>query len=103
MGQTLTIWKWRTGWPFRSVSRVMSSLEKDRPPFALVRFDAKALAEEIHHRFGDGEERPFHVDVCDFTGNHANWLAISSGWGQPEKVAELVQMCKQRRLQIHAE
>jgi hypothetical protein len=104
MGQTLTIWKWRTVWPFRSESRVMSSIEQDRAPLALARFDASGFAEEIRRRFGDGEEAPFVVDVCAFTGNRANWLAVSCGWGvPPERITELLRMCDERGLHVHSE
>jgi hypothetical protein len=82
----------------------MKALEQDRAPRALARFDAEAFAKEIRTRFGDGEESPFIVDVCDFTGNRANWLALSCGWGlPPETVTELVRMCEQRGLHIHSE
>jgi len=104
MGQTLTIWKWRSLWPFRSESRVMSSLEQDRAPLALARFDARGFAEEIRRRFGAADESPFIVNVCDFTGNRANWLAVSCGWGlPPEQIDELVRMCEERALHIHSE
>lgn len=103
MGQTLAIWKWRSVWPFRSDARVMDSLRQDRAPIALVRFDAKGFADEIRRRFGDGDEAPFSVDVCDFTGQRANWLILSSGWGVPqESIDELLRMCAARRLHIFA-
>ena len=104
MGQTLTIWKWHTAWPFRSESRVMRSLEQGRAPLAIARFDAQSFAEEIRRRFGGGEEPPFLVDVCDFTGNRANWLVVSCGWGlPPDLISELVRMCQERGLHIHSE
>ena len=104
MGQTLTIWKWRGFWPFRSAPRVMSSLEHDRAPFALARFDAQGFAEEIRRHFGDGEDAVFIASVCDFTGNRANWLAVSCGWGlRPEKITELARMCDERGLHVHPE
>ena len=104
MGQTLTIWKWRTACPFRFESRVMSSLGQDHAPLALGRFDAHGFADEIRTRFGGGDEPPFIVDVCDFTGNRANWLVVSCGWGlPPELLTELVRMCEERGLHIHSE
>jgi hypothetical protein len=82
----------------------MSSLEQDRAPLALARFDAQSFADEIRRRFGEGEEAPFIVNVYDFTGNRANWLAVSCGWGlPPERISELARMCEGRRLHIHSE
>jgi hypothetical protein len=103
MGQTLAIWKWRPAWPFRSESRVMDSLGRDRAPFALRRFDADAFANEVRQRFGDGDEAPFSIDVCDFTGQRANWLILSSGWSTPhEAIDELLRMCAERGLHVFA-
>ena len=103
MGQALAIWKWRTIWPFRSESRVMDSLGRDRAPLALARFDAHALADEIRQRFGDGDEAPFAIDVCDFTGQRANWLILNSGWSTAnETIDELVRMCAKRGLHVFA-
>jgi hypothetical protein len=103
MGQTLAIWKWRTLWPFRSEARVMDSLGQDRAPLALARFDARGFADEIRHRFGDGDEAPFIIDVCDFTGWRANWLILSSGRGVPrESIDELLRMCAARGLHVFA-
>ena len=103
MGQTLAVWKWRAAWPFRSESRVMDSLGRDRAPFALTRFDADAFADEIRRRFGDGDEAPFTINVCDFTGNRANWLILSSGWSIPhETIDELLKLCAGHRLHIFA-
>ena len=103
MGQTLAIWKWRAMWPFRSDARVMDSLGKDRAPSALAWFDAKGFADEIRQRFGDGDDAPFTIDVCDFTGQRANWLILSSGWGVPkESIDELLRMCAARGLHIFA-
>jgi hypothetical protein len=103
MGQTLAIWKWRPLWPFRSDARVMDSLGEDRAPRAIARFDAKAFADEIRQRFGDGDDAPFIIDVCDFTGQRANWLILSSGWGVPkESIEELLRMCAARGLHIFA-
>jgi hypothetical protein len=103
MGQILAIWKWQRAWPFRSESRVMNSLAKDHAPIALARFDAKAFADEIRRRFGDGDEAPFSIDVCDFTGQRANWLILSSGWSTPhETIDELLRMCADRDLHIFA-
>jgi hypothetical protein len=79
----------------------MDSLGRDRAPLALARFDAKRFADEIRHRFGDGDEAPFVIDVCDFTGQRANWLILSSGWGVArESIDELLQMCAARGLHI---
>lgn len=103
MGQTLAIWKWRARWPFRSDSRVMDRLGQDRVPLALARFDAKGFADEILKRFGNGDDKPFIIDVCDFTGQRANWLILSSGWGVPkESIDELLRMCAERGLHIVA-
>lgn len=100
----LTIWKWRPFWPLRSESGVMRGLEQDRPPFAVVRFDARAVADEIRSRFGDGDDAPFAVDVSDFTGNRANWLSVSCGWGlPPETIGELVRLCGRHGLHVHSE
>jgi hypothetical protein len=79
MGQTLAVWRWRAAWPFRSESGVMEGVSRDQPPFALARFDAKGFVDEIRQRFGDGDEAPFSIDVCDFTGHRANWLILTSG------------------------
>ncbi len=104
MGITMTIWKWRRAWPFRSESRVLKSLEEDRAPFALARFDAQGFADKILKRFGDGEESPFIVHVCDFTGNRSNWIAVSCGWGlPPEMITELVRMCEEHGLHVFSE
>lgn len=103
MGQTLAIWKWRTLWPFRSDARVMDSLGRDLAPRAIARFDAKAFADEIQNRFGDGDDAPFVIDVCDFTGQRANWLILSSGWGVPQElIDELLKMCVASGLHIFA-
>ena len=61
----------------------MSGLEQDRPSFAMARFDARGFADEIRTRFGGGEEPPFIVDVCDFTGNRASWLVVSCEPNRP--------------------
>jgi hypothetical protein len=103
MGQSLAIWKWRAGWPFRSNQRVRRLIAEDRVPFALTRFDAKAFADEIRARFGDGEEPTFIIDVGDFKGHRANWIILSAGWGTPEQtLVELVRMCANRGLHIYA-
>ncbi len=103
MGQTLAVWKWRAAWPFRSESRVMDSLGRDQAPFSLTRFDAIGFADEIRHRFGDGDEAPFTIDVCDFTGHRANWLILSAGWSVPhETIDDLLKMCAARGLHIFA-
>lgn len=103
MGQSLAIWKWRAGWPFRSASRVLKSLGEDRAPIALTRFDAAGFADEIRRTFGDGEDAPFIIHVCDFTGNRANWIMLSSGWSTPdETLRKLVEMCEKRGLYIYA-
>ena len=81
----------------------MDSLGQDRAPLALSRFDAKGFADEIRHRFGDGDEAPFSIDVCDFTGQRANWLILSSGWSVPqESIDDLLKMCAARGLHIFA-
>jgi hypothetical protein len=81
----------------------MDSLGQDRAPFALARFDAKGLADEIRNRFGDGDDSPFSIDVCDFTGHCANWIILSSRWSTPdETLNKLVQLCEERRLHIFA-
>lgn len=101
MGQTPAIWKWRAIWPFRSESRAMDSLGRDQAPFASTRFDAKGFADEIRIRFGGGDEPPFIIDICDFTGHRANWLILSSGWSVPqESIDELLRMCAARDLHI---
>ncbi|GEM_PF-4781793 len=103
MGQTLAIWRWRPGWPFRSESGVMAGFGKDQASFAIVRFDAHAFADAIRKRFGDGDDAPFSIDVCDFTGHRANWIILSSGWtARQETLIELVQMCEDRGLHIFA-
>lgn len=103
MGQTLAIWKWRAAWPFRSDARVMASLGEDRAPFALARFDANGFADEIKQTFGDGDDAPFVIDVCDFTADRANWIILSSSWSTPaETIEKLVQLCKSRGLHIFA-
>jgi hypothetical protein len=61
---TPAIWKWRTGWPFRSASLVMRRSAEDRAPMALTRFDAAAIADEIRQRLGDpevDEDAPFII------------------------------------------
>jgi hypothetical protein len=81
----------------------MRCLGKDVAPFALARFDAHAFAGGIRKRFGDGDDAPFTMEVCDFTGNRANWIILSAGWGvPPELLTELVRMCEDRRLHIVA-
>jgi hypothetical protein len=82
----------------------MDSLGRDRAPFALSRFDANGFADEIRQRFEDGDDAPFIIDVCDFTGQRANWLIVSSGWSLPrEKIDELLRMCAARGLHIFAD
>ena len=104
MGQTLTIWKWRTAWPFRFESLVLRRIDQDRAPLAIARFDAHSFADEIRRHFSGGEDPPFLVDVCDFTGNRANWLLVSCGWGLPSDLfTELARMCEERGLHIHSE
>jgi len=103
MGQTLAIWKWRPAWPVRSASRVMDSLGNDQAPFAIVRFDAHAFADDIRKQFGDGDDAPFIIDVCDFTGHRANWIILSSAWTtSDEALSKLVRMCEERGLHIFA-
>ena len=103
MGQTLAIWKWRAAWPFRSNTRVMDSLGEDRAPFALTRFDVEGFADEIRQTFGDGDDAPFGIDVCDFMGHRANWITLSSGWSTPdERLKKLVLLCRDRGLHIFA-
>src|SRR6185312_13931924 len=101
MGLSLAIWKWRSAWPFRSETRVMDRLAKDRAALALTRFDARAVADEIRRRFGDGDDAPFLIEVCDFTGERANWIMLSSGWSVPdETLQELVRICADRGLHV---
>jgi hypothetical protein len=81
----------------------MDCLGKDQAPLALSRFDAKGFANEIWHRFGDGDEAPLGIEICDFTGLRANWLILSSGWSVPqESIDELLRMCAARGLHIFA-
>ena len=81
----------------------MSSIEKDRAAFALTRFDAQAFADEIRKRFDGGEDPPFIIDVCDFTGNRANWIAVSCGRATLDMITELVRMCERRGLHMYSE
>lgn len=68
-----------------------------------MRFDAHAVADQIRQRFGDGQDAPFLIEVGDFKGHRANWILLSAGWHTPDEVlAELVQMCANRCLHIHA-
>lgn len=81
----------------------MDSLGQDHAPFALTRFDANGFADEIRKAFGDGDDAPFEIDVCDFTGHRANWIILSSGWSTPdETLKKLVQLCGDRGLHIFA-
>ncbi len=81
----------------------MDSLSNDRAPFALTRFDASSFAGEIRQQFGDGDEAPFAIDVCDFTGSRANWIILSAGWSTPhESLQKLMRMCTDRGLHIYA-
>jgi len=81
----------------------MAGLGQDRPPFSLTRFDAKGFAEMIRQSFGDGEDAPFVIDVCDFTGHRANWIILSSGWSTPdETLKRLMQLCGACGLHIFA-
>ena len=101
MGQVLAIWKWRALWPYRSDSLVMKSLDEDRAPLALKRFDAEAFADEVRRTFGDDDDAPFQIEVFDFAGHRANWIILNSGWSTPdETLQELVKMCKGRGLYI---
>ena len=103
VGQTLTIWRWRRGWPFRSEVRVLRRLGEDRAPWGLTRFGARGVAEEIRGRFGGDEASPFCIDVCDFAGWRADWMVVSCGWSTPpEALEELARMCAQRGLHVHA-
>src|ERR1051326_977765 len=88
MGQDLTIWRSRRGWPLRSVPRVLDRLGQDRAPFALARFDAQAFAQELRGSFGDGDDAVFNIEVCDFKGQRANWINLSCGWGTPPKALD---------------
>jgi hypothetical protein len=70
---------------------------------ALARFDAHAFADEVRRRFGDGDDAPFFVEVCDFTGQRANWVVLSCGWSTPpETLDALIRLCSDRGLHIHA-
>jgi hypothetical protein len=81
----------------------MNSLGKDRAPLALARFNARGFADEIRHQFGEGDEAPFNIDICEFTGQRANWLVLNSSWSVPqESVDELLKMCAARGLHIFA-
>jgi hypothetical protein len=81
----------------------MGSLGQDRAPFALTRFDAKGFADELRGTFGDGDDAPFVIDVCDFTGQRANWIILSSGWSTPdETLTKLVKLCGDRGLHVFA-
>jgi hypothetical protein len=80
----------------------MDGLGEDRAPFALTRFDARSFADEIHQRFGDGDPAPFIIDVCDFTGQRANWIIVSAAGSTLEEVDELVLMCNNRGLHVYA-
>jgi hypothetical protein len=81
----------------------MDSLASDRAPFALTRFDTRGFADEIRQRFGDEEDAPFDIEVCDFTGHRANWIVLSAGWSTPhETLDELVRMCAERGLHMYA-
>jgi hypothetical protein len=95
VGVSITIWKWRPLWPFRSEARVMERLGRDEPPLALARFDARGFADQIGRRFGEGDDAPFvGIDVCDFTGHRANWITLACGGSaSPEVVDELARMC----------
>src|SRR2546428_11243216 len=104
MGQSLAVWKWRPLWPFRSEARVMESVGRDEAPFALTRFDARGFANEVRRRFGDGDDAPFVIEECDFTGHRANWIVLSCSWSTPpETLNELARTCAAAGLHVYAE
>ena len=81
----------------------MSQLGQDRAPFSLVRFDAHGFADELRDRFGEDDNSPFVIDVCDFTGHRANWIILSASQATAVAIRELHRMCRDRGLHLYSE
>jgi len=82
-------------------AKVRRQIGQDRAPFALTRFDAYALAEEIRKRFGDVDDGPFIINVGDFKGHRANWIILEIVDASDEALTEVAEMCASQELHVN--
>jgi hypothetical protein len=79
MSYDLAIWKYRSEPRGLDPREVYASILADKPHPSLERFDASQARKAILERLGvdDEGETPMTCEVCDFTGQKANWLLLN--------------------------